>query len=238
MPELDSIMTPEVLGHLYSTDRGSGVAKLFYPYAQSRDNVTRVHDEIYSGRFLATAAGHSLDLLGAGIGLGRNVSEPDDAYRRRLRLEYMILTSEGTLEDVRAIIAEALELDPGSIWIYFNESPSDGLTDLPYFVEIQLAHGVMLLGEEHGWFKFAGSDEARVASSEYGFNVGKWRSSREMDPDAFIAEINALLERILATGVQYVIGFRGGFRFSISETERTADSDRGFNTGRWRGTVS
>jgi len=231
---LDRVLTAESLCHYYNTERSGGVAKLFYPYARAAERRETILDAIHEQHFLDTAVGYSLDLLGAGIGVGRLEDENDEAYRKRLWLEYMILTSSGTLEQVRAILAEALSIDPANIWAYYNESPSQVLDDLPYFVEISIGHSALLLDEERPWFKFSDNAEVRTAASEQGFDTGQWLG-RATTKAEWLAEVHALLERILATGVQYVIAGRGGFRFSLEAETRTPDSDRGFDRGPWRG---
>ncbi len=231
---LDRLLTQDSLCHYYNTERSGGVAKLFYPYAQAADRRQSILEAIYEQHYLETAVGYSLDLIGRAIALGRLEDEIDTAYRRRLRLEYMILTSSGTLEQVRAILAEALGIEPGTILIYYNESPSQVLSDLPYFVEISIVHSALLLDEDRPWFKFSDDSETRAEASEQGFNTGQWLG-RSTTKAEWLVELNALLERILATGVQYVIAGHGGFRFSLESAARTDDSDRGFDRGSWRG---
>ena len=231
---LDRLLTADSLGHYYNTERSGGVAKLFYPYAQAADRREAIREAIHEQHYLETAAGYSLDLIGRAIGLGRLEDEIDTAYRRRLRLEIMILTSSGTLEQVREILAEALGIDSANIWVYYNESPSQVLSDLPYFVEISIVHSALLLDEDQPWFKFSDDPENRAEASEQGFNTGQWLG-RSTTTAEWVAEVHALLERVLATGVQYVIAGRGGFRFSIESDARTDDSDRGFDRGPWRG---
>jgi len=231
MAELHKLLSR--LGHYYANDEGSNIAKLLRSHANRIDEVRSILAEIRDNRYLDTATGWSLDLIGKKLGIGRASGESDEKYRDRLRLEIMILTSQGRLEEIRTILATALNIDPDQILIYNNEAPSQGLTDLRYFCEISLNWGVLLLSGESQWFKFSDSATARAEGSARGFDAGRWRAGNKTRTQ-YIAEINALIERILGTGVQYQIAAHGGFRFSTDANVRTNDSDRGFNRGRWR----
>lgn len=233
MAELQEILQGEVLGHYYNTSEGGGIAKLFYSYAQAIDCQSVISQAIRHNRYLATAEGRSLDLIGTGLGVGREQEETDELYRKRLRLEIMVLTSEGTLEEIRTILAEALGVASDTILIYNNEAPSQGLTDLPFFCEISLNHGCMLLDEASRLFKFSDDPVTSTYESKRGFDNGKWRESNKTQVQ-MLAATNAWIERILGTGVQYQIAAHGGFKFSDKATVSTFDSDRGFDNGRWR----
>ena len=225
------------LGHYYANDEGSNIAKLFGPHANRIDEIRSILQEIRANRYLASATGYSLDLIGRGIGVGRDEDEADEIYRKRLLLEIMILTSEGLIADIREILATALNIDPDQILIFNNAAPSQGLTDLVYFCEISLHWGVMLLSGVSQWFKFSDSATVRAEASSRGFDVGRWRAGHKTYVQ-HIAALNALIERILGTGVQYQIAAHGGFKFSDNATVRAVGSDLGFNYGRWRRVIS
>jgi len=227
----------ESLGHMFHTVPGSNIHRLFSPYLAWLGEVQAGLEEILASRYLETATARSLDLLGAGIALGRLAGESDEAYRKRLRLEIKILCSQSTLEEIRAILSEGLGIPPDAILIYNNASPSQGLTDLPYFCEISLNHGALLLNEASRLFKFSDDYDAPAYESPRGFNVGKWRRTRNITREQMILEIVALIERILGTGVQYLIAAHGGFKFSDVYDTPAYESNRGFDRGRWRRAV-
>jgi hypothetical protein len=233
MSELQEILNEEVLGHYYNTSEGGGIAKLFYPYAQAIDRSGGLLERIQRDRYLETATARSLDLIGLGIGVGREQDETDEKYRQRLHLEIMVLISQATLEEIRAILVAALGVAPDAILIYNNEAPSQGLTDLPFFCEISLNHGCMLLGGETRLFKFSDAPTTSTYNSKRGFDNGKWRENNKTQVQMLV-KTNQWIERILGTGVQYQIAAHGGFKFSDQATVSTFGSDRGFDNGRWR----
>ncbi len=233
MSELQEVLREEVLGHYYNTSEGGGIAKLFYPYAQAIDHASVLAADIETARYLASATARSLDLIGMGLGVGREQGETDEIYRKRLLLEIMIFNSGGRLEEIRTILVEALGVAADAILIYNNEAPSQGLTDLPFFCEISLNHGCMLLSGETRLFKFSDDPTTSTFGSKRGFDNGKWRENNQTQVQ-MLAETNALIERILGTGVQYQIAAHGGFKFSDQATVSTFNSDRGFDNGRWR----
>jgi hypothetical protein len=224
-------------GYVYDERPTSGIGKLLYPYLALEELETETIEAIRDSRYLETAFGYSLDLIGDQIRCGRQVGQTDESYRTRLRLEIMVLTSAGTVEEVREILAEALEISPSQIQVTNNASPSQALEGLPFFVEVSLNYGAFLLGGGTQWFKFSDQATASAFDSPYGFGRGKWRGDG-MTPETVVATISYWLERILATGVQYVIAVHGGFKFSDHATTDTLDSDRGFGQGKWSGVLS
>lgn len=234
MAELQDLLS--VLGHYYAADGGSNIARFFTSHANRIDEIRSILAEIRQNRYLDTATGYSLDLIGDKLSLGRESGEIDTSYRRRLKLEIMILISQGRIDEIREILSEGLQIDLDQIRIYNNEAPSQGLTNLPFFCEISIDWGALLLDQEDRWFKF--SDTAsRVTGSARGFDVGKWKG-RSGTHVQYLSEANELVERILGTGVQYQIAAHGGFRFSLNPTTRTDSSSYGFNSGRWRRVIS
>jgi hypothetical protein len=230
MAELHELL--KILGHYYATDPGSNIAKFLTSHANRIDEIRAILDDIQDNRYLDTATGYSLDLIGAKLSLGRETEESDKTYRRRLKLEIMILISQGRIEEIREILAEGLQIDDTQILIYNNQAPSQGLTDLPFFCEISLDWGAFLLDVDDRWFKFSDTG-SRTTGSARGFDIGKWKGRSSMHIQ-HLAEVNELVERILGTGVQYQIAAHGGFRFSLNPTTRTDDSSYGFNSGHWR----
>lgn len=224
-------------GYVYDERPTSGIGKLLYPYLSLQELEEETIEAIRDSRYLETAFGASLDLIGDQINCGREASESDESYKKRLRLEIMIITSTGTLEEIRTILSTALDIAPEQIQITNNASPSQALEDLAYFVEVSLNYGAFLLGGTTQWFKFSDSPTASTFDSPYGFGRGKWRGEG-MSPETVVATISAWLERILATGVQYVIAVHGGFKFSDHATVDTLDSDRGYGRGKWSGSLS
>jgi hypothetical protein len=224
-------------GYVYDERPTSGIGKLLYPYLSLQELETETIAAILDSRYLETAFGASLDLIGDQISCGREASESDESYKKRLRLEIMVITSAGTLEEIRTILSTALDIAPGQIQITNNASPSQALEDLVYFAEVSLNYGAFLLGGSTQWFKYSDLATEDTLDSPYGFGRGKWRGDG-MSPETVVATVSYWLERILATGVQYVIAVHGGFKFSDHATTDTLDSDQGYGRGKWSGRLN
>jgi len=223
------------LGHYYDDAPSGTVAKMLAGFAERLAEVRDLLEALPGNRFYATADGTSLDLLGAGLHVGREEGEVDTDYRDRLLLEVLIRTSSGQTNELRTIVAWALGIPAESIKIFWNESPSMAEPYLPFFAEISMNWSVLVKTEEKV-FKFAHDPLVSTFDSERGFNSGPWKSRKTRS--ALVAEAQALLERILPVGVQYVIGAHGGFKFSHDPLVSTFDSERGFNSGAWRGQLA
>lgn len=231
MTELND--TLKALGHLFNDSPSGGFGKLFSAWADQHADMTSILVGVRNGHLVAMATGYALDLIGQALRFPREDGELDEPYRDRLQLEIDIRCSEGTLTEIRDIIARSLLIDHSTILIYQNEAPSLGLVDLPYFVEVSVNWGVLAAELTSGLFKFSDDPLVSLYGSDYGFDVGKW--DRIVTQTTLPSTIlNELLERILATGVQYVIAVHGGFKFSDDPLVSTHASSRGFDTGRLR----
>jgi len=222
--------------HCYNDTPGGNFARLFWPLAKEMAEMREILETIRDSRYLESAEGYSLDLIGSGISLGRDDDESDFAYRKRLQLELLILCSQGTLEEIRTIISEALNIESGHIKIYNNAAPSEDLTDIPYFVEISVHERHYPKAEFAHGFKFSDNATESTFNSPLGFDMGVGMWSKE--PAAILTELEELLERILPTGVQYQLAVHGGFKFSDNATVSTFDSLQGFDNGAWRGAIA
>ena len=228
--ELTTALT--ALGPLFDNSWG----KLLWAWAEQYDLVDGILAEMAGCHNVATATGLSLDLIGQGLRFPRELDEADQSYRARLMLEIDIRSSQGTLEEIRDLVARSLQIDPATILIYQNKAPSLGLVDLPYFVEVSLNWKRLKAELSTGLFKFSDNPTVSTHASSKGFDTGAWERVATVStlPSVIIV---AILERILSTGVQYVIAVHGGFKFADDPTTSTHASQRGFDTGRLRKTV-
>ena len=228
--ELTAALT--AMGPLFDVSWG----KLLWAWAEQYDLLDGILAEMAGCHNVATATGHSLDLIGQGLRFPREADETDQSYRLRLQLEIDIRSSQGTLEEIRDLLARYLQIDPATILLYQNKAPSLGLIDLPYFVEVSLNWKRLKAELSSGLFKFSDNPTVSTFSSSKGFDTGAWERVATVTtlPSVIIV---AILERILSTGVQYVIAVHGGFKFADHPTTSTHASARGFDTGRLRKTV-
>ena len=231
MSELQRVLTKLV--HYYNDSPSGNIAKLFSPWASRIDNYLDTWTGIEASHFLDTAAGISLDYVASKLRMGRIEAENDENFRARIKLEIMILISSGLVEEIRSIISAKMNIPLGDILIYQNAAPSEGISYLPYYVEISiLSKHLPQEGYEKG-FKFSTNDAVSTYGSVRGFDGGvlQWM----VTPAEMLTALEELIERILSTGVQYAIAVHGGFKFSDDAVTSTYDSSRGFDAGAFRG---
>ena len=74
-------------------------------------------DEIYDNRFIDTARGRELELLGGNVGVPRKTGEPDDKYRIRVKAGFARASADTTFENFANIVLSVLQTDKSNVEI-------------------------------------------------------------------------------------------------------------------------
>lgn len=72
-------------------------------------------DQIYDERFIDSATGRELELLGANVGVEPRTNESDESLRARVRAGYRIAISDGTFEAVGRAALALLDAAPDDV---------------------------------------------------------------------------------------------------------------------------
>lgn len=72
-------------------------------------------DDLHDQRFIDSATGRELELLGANVGVEPRTGEPDATFRARVRAGYRIATSDGTFEAIAKAALALLDAGPADI---------------------------------------------------------------------------------------------------------------------------
>ena len=227
----------EVQSVLPHYDRGKkNIRGFLQPGVEEIRELIQVIQAVADCLFLSTATGKALDMIGERWGVVRREGESDEAYRKRIRFEIKICLSSGTTDDIRSLVCEYFGWPGSSIRINRNWSSITGKRDA--FYEIQVPTGWLVQPEQPKWFKFSDDPTVSTYESEHGFNKGKFKYPSWIPAVwKFPYNLDAFLDRITASGVEWLISLYGGFRFSLNPLESTYDSDRGFDRGKLVGAV-
>ncbi|MCS7240982.1 MAG: hypothetical protein NZ651_07050, partial [Candidatus Bipolaricaulota bacterium] len=217
-------------------DRGKEAIRAFLsPAAQELERLAAALVATWDQLFLETAEGAALDAIGARWGLRRGEGQTDREFRERIRLEIYICLSSGTTDQIKDIVCRWFNLRPGIVEINRNFSVLYNI-HRDAFYEIRLPVDVLFDPKAPKWFRFAQKEEP-VLKSEHGFDRGRFKHPVDMWNWRFVYELDKLLDRITAAGVEWLIAAYNGFRFSLDPLVPTEDSDRGFNRGKLVGGV-
>lgn len=104
--------------------RIEGLLQAFIAESQETENMLNA---LYRAFSLADAVGDQLDLLGSLLQVPRE-GWPDAVYRTRLRVEILILASNGTPEDLLGIIVAAIS--PGVEFTYEEQYPGSVVVEI------------------------------------------------------------------------------------------------------------
>lgn len=212
-------------------DRGRPAVRAFLdPAALELERVGTAALALYDQLFLETASGPALDAIGARWGLRRAEGQSDEEFRKRIRLEIHICLSSGTTDQIKDILCRWFSWPPGIVEINRNYSKLLNM-GRDAFYEIRCPLSLLIDPLSPNWFRFAQTEEEPVLQSERGFNLGRFKYPVDLWNWRLVYELDALLDRITAAGVEWLIATYGGFRFSLDPLAPTEDSDRGFDRG-------
>jgi hypothetical protein len=213
-----------------------GIRAFLEPGCKELDRVAEVVHGIFSSLFLASATGHAIDQIGERWGIVRAEGQNDDEYKARIRLEIDICLSSGTTDEIRDLVCRWFGWDGSAIRLTRNFSHIL-MEHRDAFYEILLPVGWIVDPEQPNWFKFSDIADESTFDSPLGFNRGRF--AIPLGPGAWRLpyDIDEFLDRITASGVEWLVGLYGGFRFSYYYLESTYDSDRGFDTGKLVGGI-
>jgi len=147
-------------------------------------------DVLFDERFIDSATGRELELLGANVGVSRRTGEADAAFRARVRAGYQVATSDGSFDTVAQIILTLLDVNSANVSLSGPPSTKGGFGDVTLpsaaiddsaldVAEIAatltaaapLGHSVRVVTDES--FAFAQEDGSDPATGE-GWGQGKW----------------------------------------------------------------
>lgn len=157
--------------------------------ATENQRIDVVLDELYDDRFLNTATGRELELIGHYVDVRRNTGESDPQLRARIAAEFGAKSSNTTFESFAKICLTVLNANSGDVTLVTPpESGSktvnvevDGAvldeseftsSEMESMLDRSLSAGASVSILETGTFAFDGDDE-----SLEGFNEGTWSSS-------------------------------------------------------------
>ncbi|MEM4531236.1 MAG: fibronectin type III domain-containing protein [Thermofilaceae archaeon] len=221
---------------LFHYDRGKPrIAAFLEPAAVEFERLGAALIALYDQLFLETASGPALDAIGARWGLRRAEGQPDQEFRERIRLEIQICLSSGTTDQIKDIVCRWFSWPPGIVEINRNYSKLLNMAR-DAFYEIRLPLSLLIDPNDPKWFRFAQTEEL-VLQSERGFDFGRFKYPLDLWNWRLVYELDTLLDRITAAGVEWLIATFGGFRFSLDPLAPTENSDRGFDRGKLVGGV-
>lgn len=223
---------------LFHYDRGKPKIRAFLePAAAEFERLGAALIALYDQLFLETASGPALDAIGARWGLRRAEGQPDQEFRKRIRLEIQICLSSGTTDQIKDIVCRWFSWPPGIVEINRNYSKLLNLWR-DAFYEIRIPISLLIDPNEPNWFRFAQTEEEPVLQSPYGFDMGRFKYPLDRWNWRLVEELDALLDRITAAGVEWLIAGFMGFRFSLDPLAPTENSDRGFDRGKLVGGIT
>lgn len=122
-------------------DSGSPHYDYLSIFANEMRRVDAFIDELYEQRFIQTATDKELEKLGAPLGVTKRPNESTESFRLRVALGKAIAASDGTAEDIEAILRIAFgedELSDIDVQNVDNQPVTEFAVPQPYIDDIPL----------------------------------------------------------------------------------------------------